>query len=368
MHALLQLLWIGLAFGVASQAIAQPKAAPEKIVRVYNWSDYIDPKVLADFTRESGIQVVYDTYESNEALDAKLQTGTSGYDVVVPSAPFLQRQIKAGLFQKLDKTRLPHAAGLWPQVMSRLAIYDPGNLYAVNYMWFTTGIAFNARKIADRSLGQPMTAWDQVLRPEALKKFADCGVFMLDSPEDMLAIAQNTLKLGADSKNPADIRRAADLLARLRPMVKKFTSIDAINALANGDICLAVGWTGDAFQARNRAREADNGVEINYVIPREGTLMSMDNLAIPRDAPHPLEAHAFIDYLLRPEVAARNSSKTGFANSVPASRALLDKELADNKSVWPDDEMMKKLFNPTLADAETQKLVAREWLRVKTGK
>ena len=358
---------LALALG-SGAAWAQDKPNPERVVNIYNWSDYIETKVLADFTRETGIKVVYDTYDSNEVLETKLLAGKTGYDVVVPSGTFLQRQIQAGLYQKLDKSKLPHASGLWPEVMARLATYDPGNQYAVNYMWFTTGIAFNVSKVAERLGDQTINSWDPVFKPDLLKKFADCGVYMLDSPEDLLTAVLNWQKLNPDSKNPADIRKAADLLGSLRKNVKKFHSSEYINALANGDICLAVGWAGDSFQARNRAREANNGIEIGYVIPKEGTLMSLDNLAIPKDAPHPDEAHAFIDYLMRPEVAARNTSVTNFANGVLASKPLVDKEVADNKSVYPDDATMKKLFTVTTYDAAVQKVVTREWTRVKTGK
>ncbi len=346
----------------------KPAAAPERVVNVYNWSDYIDQKVLADFTKETGIKVVYDTYDSNEVLETRLLAGKTGYDIVVPSATFLQRQIKAGLYLKLDKAKLPNAKGLWPEVMARLATYDPGNLYAINYMWFTTGLAFNVAKARERLGDKLPDSWDIAFKPELLKKFTDCGVYMLDSPEDLFTTVLNYLKLNPDSKNPADIRKASDLLGRLRPLVKKFHSSEYINGLANGDICLAVGWAGDSFQARNRAREAGNGIEIGYAIPKEGALMSLDNLAIPKDAPHPEEAYAFIDYLMRPEIAARNTSITNFANGVLASKPLVDKEVAGNKAVYPDDETMKKLFLVTTYDAAVQKVVTREWTRVKTGK
>ena len=355
---------------LSSAALAQtaPAAAPERTVNVYNWSDYIDQKVLTDFTKETGIKVVYDTYDSNEVLETRLLAGKTGYDVVVPSATFLQRQIQAGVYLKLDRSKLPNAKGLWPEVMAKLAAYDPGNQYAVNYMWFTTGLAFNVKKAKERLGDQLPASWDVVFKPEILKNFTDCGVYVLDSPEDLFTTALNYMKLPPDSKNANDIRKAADMLGRLRPLVKKFHSSEYINGLANGDICLAVGWAGDSFQARNRAREAANGIEIGYAIPKEGTLMSLDNLAIPKDAPHVEEAYAFIDYLMRPEVAARNTSITNFANGVLASKPFVDAEVSGNKAVYPDDETMKKLFTVTTYDAALQKVVTREWTRVKTGK
>ena len=349
-------------------ALAGMASAAERVVNVFNWSDYIDPKVLQDFTRETGIKVVYDTFDSNEMLETRLLAGRTGYDVVVPSATFLKRLVTAGVFQPLDKAKLPHASGLSPDIMKRLAAYDPGNIYAVDYMWFTTGIAYSKKKVTDRLGAQPLDTWDVVFRPELLKKVADCGVYFLDSPEDMLAIALAYLKLDPDSKNEADVRRAFALLASVRNSVKKFHSSEYINALANGDICLAIGWAGDSFQAADRAREAANGVDIAYVVPRQGTLMSFDTLAIPKDAPHIEEAHAFIDYLMRPEVAARNTVVTHFANPIPTSIPLLPPEVASNPSTYPDEAMMAKLFTVAPRDQASQKMVTREWTRLKSGR
>ncbi len=350
-------------FGVCSIALAQ-----DRTVNVYNWSDYIDPKVIEEFTKETGIKVVYDTYDSNEVLETRLLAGKTGYDVVVPSGAFLQRQIAAGLYQKLDKSKLPNLKNLWPEVMARLAVFDPGNQYAVNYMWFTTGVAYDVEKARDRLGGEAPNSWDVIFKPEILKKFADCGVYVLDSPEDLFSVALQYLRLNPDSRNQNDLRRAADLLALLRRSVKKFHSSEYINALANGDICLAVGWAGDSFQARNRAREAQNEVAIDYYIPKEGTLMSLDNLAIPKDAPHVEEAHAFIDFLLRPDIAARNTNATNFANGILASKPLINKEILNNKAIYPDAETMSRLFTVKSYDPATQKFVTREWTRVKTGK
>ncbi|MBX9740126.1 MAG: polyamine ABC transporter substrate-binding protein [Beijerinckiaceae bacterium] len=342
--------------------------AQDKVVHVYNWSDYIDTKALDEFTRETGIKVVYDTYESNEMLETKLLAGNTGYDVVLPSGTFLQRQIAAGVFQPLDRSKLPNAKGLWPEVMKRLEAYDPGNRFAVNYMWFTTGIAYNVDKIKQRLGNVAVDSWDIVFRPELLKRLSDCGVYVLDSPEDLFAVAMRYLNIDPNSKKPDDIRRAATLLGRLRANVKKFHSSEYINSLANGDICLAVGWAGDAFQAKNRAREASNGIDVAYVIPREGTLMSFDNFAIPKDAPHVAEAYAFIDFMLRPEVAARNSSVTNFANGVLASKPFVEKSVIENPAIYPDEVTMKRLFTVSPNDLATQRLVTREWTRVKTGR
>ena len=342
--------------------------AAERVVNIFNWSDYIDPKALDDFTRETGITVVYDTYDSNEMLETRMLAGGAGYDVVVPSATFLARQIKAGVFQPLDKSKLPNAKNLWPEIAEKLARYDPGNQFSVDYMWYTTGIAYNTAKIKERLGERPITSWDQVLRPENLKKLADCGVYFIDSPEDIFSITLNYLKLDPNSKKPEDIKRAEELLSGLRRYVKKFHSSEYINALANGDICLAIAWSGDSFQARSRAKEAGNGVDIAYVIPQEGTLITLDALAIPKDAPHPAEAHLFIDFLMRPDIAARNSNLTHFANGVLTSKPLVDPAILANPAIYPDAATMSRLFAVTAPDLVAQKGITRAWTRVKTGR
>src|SRR6266571_2396192 len=283
-------------------AHGQPK---ERIVNVYNWSDYIAPTVVDDFSKQTGIKVRYDTFDSNDTLETKLLAGKSGYDVVVPTAYFLERQIRAGVFQKLDKARMPNLANMWPEISQRLAAYDPGNQYAVNYMWGTTGIGYNVRKTRE-VLGANGTidSWDIVFKPESLAKFKDCGVHLLDSSDDILAAALHYLGLDPNSANETDLQTAAALVMKIRPYVRKFHSSEYLNALASGEICLVVGFSGDIKQAQKRAAEARNGVEIGYAIPQEGAQMWFDNLAIPKDARHGAEAHAFIDFLLKPEVAA----------------------------------------------------------------
>ena len=357
----------GFVFAFVSLCLTGAVAAQERVVHVYNWSDYIDPKVLTDFTKETGVKVVYDTYDSNETLETKLLAGKTGYDVVVPSAPFMKRQIQAGVYQKLDRAKLPNSKGLSPEVMARMAAYDPGNQYAVNYMWYATGVAFNVQK-AQQVYGRPIDSWDVIFKPENLKRFADCGVYLLDSPDDVLSASLRFLGLNPDSKKADEIRRAADGVIKIKPSVKKFHSSEYINALANGDICLALAWAGDSFQARNRAREANNGVDVDFIIPKEGALMSMDALAILKDAPHVAEAYAFVDYMMRPEVAARNTNVTNYANSIPASKPFIDKSVLENKAIYPTEEVMQRLFTVSSNDIAVQKIITREWTRVKTGK
>jgi putrescine transport system substrate-binding protein len=360
-----------LVIAAACAAIA-PAAAQtnrERVVNVYNWSDYIAPTVVEDFSKESGIKVRYDTFDSNDTLETKLLAGKSGYDVVVPTGYFLERQIKAGVFQKLDKASLSNLANLWPEISQRLATYDPGNQYAVNYMWGTTGIGYNARK-AREVLGPNGTidSWDIVFKPENLAKFKDCGVHLLDASDDILAAALHYLGLDPNSGNEADLQKAADLVMKIRPYVRKFHSSEYLNALASGEICLVVGFSGDIKQSQKRAVEAKNGVEIAYAIPKEGAQLWFDNLAIPRDAKNVAEANAFINYLQRPEVAAKNTNFISYANGNLASQKFIDKSILDDKTIYPNEATMRKLYTIGAPDPKTQRLINRLWTRIKTGR
>jgi putrescine transport system substrate-binding protein len=348
---------------------ADPGAAQRaRVVNFYNWSDYIDPTVLADFTRETGIQVKYDTFDSNDVLETKLLAGRTGYDVVVPTAYFLQRQIKAGVFQKLDKSKLPNLTHAWDEIAKRLAAYDPDNQHAVNYMWGTTGIGYNVKKARDVLGDQKIDSWSVVFDPALLAKFKDCGVHMLDSSSDVLTAALHFLGLDPNTRNEAEIQKAADLVAKVRPSVRKFHSSEYLNALASGEICLVLGFSGDVKQAQKRAAEAKAGVEIGYAIPKEGAQLWFDNLAIPKDAKNVEEAHALINYLMKPEVAAKNSNFVSYANGNAASRQFIDKAVLDDKSVYPDDAAMAKLYIITAQDQKTTRLTNRLWTKIKTGR
>ena len=352
---------------LSGTAVAQ--TAKERTVNFYNWSDYIEPKVLEDFTKETGIKVKYDTFDSNDLLETKLLAGRSGYDLVVPTAYFLERQIKAGVFQKLDKSKLPNLANAWDEIAKRLAVYDPGNQYAVNYMWGTIGIGYNVKK-AREVLGADakLDSWDMVFKPEVIARFKDCGVHVLDAPDDAFATALNYLGLNPNTKEQADLEKAADLLTKIRPAVRKFHSSEYLNALASGEICLALGYSGDIKQSQKRAAEAKNGVEIEYAIPKGGAQLWFDNLAIPKDAKNVAEAHALINYLLKPEVAAKNTNFISYANGNAASRPLIDRAIADDKTVYPDDATMKTFYTLTAHDQKSQRLINRMWTRIKTGK
>ncbi|MGC2779661.1 MAG: polyamine ABC transporter substrate-binding protein [Bradyrhizobium sp.] len=363
---------IGWALRLAVVALTLPLSAvraEQRVVNFYNWSNYMAPGVLDAFTKETGIKVVYDTFDANETLETRLLAGKSGYDVVVPTAYFLQRQIKARIFQPLDKARLPNLANAWPVVTQNLATYDPGNQFAANYMWGTTGIGYNVKAVEKiLGAGARIDSWDMVFKPENLAKFKDCGVHMLDSADDIFPAALSFLGLDPNSTKQADLEKAADVVGKVAPFVRKFHSSEYLSALATGEICLAVGWSGDIMQARSRADEAKNGVEIGYAIPKEGAQMFFDNLAIPADAQHVAEAYALIDYLYRPEVAAKNTGFLSYANGNLASQKLIDPKILGDKNIYPDEATLKKLFVITAREPATQRVINRLWTRVKTGR
>ena len=353
-------------FAASSLAIAGFATAQERTVNVYNWSDYIDEEILAEFTKETGIKIVYDVFDSNEILETKLLAGGTGYDVVVPSGTFLARQIQAGVFQPLDKSKLSNLPNLWDAVMARTEKYDPGAKHAINYMWGTTGIGYNVKAAKER-IGSEVVSWDVVFDPEKIAKFKDCGVHVLDAPEELIPAALNFLGKDPDSKNTDDIKAAGELLAKMVPSVQKFHSSEYINALSNGDICLAVGWSGDVFQARDRAAEADAGVEVGYAIPTEGALMWFDMMAIPADAKNVDEAHEFINYIMRPDVIAKASNYVYYANGNKASQELLDKEVLEDPAIYPDEATAAKLYTTTPYEGAAQRVITRTWTKVKTG-
>jgi putrescine transport system substrate-binding protein len=352
---------------IAAAVTLSAAQAQEKVVNVLNWSDYIDPSIIDDFTKETGIKVTYDVFDSNEILETKLLAGGSGYDVVVPTGNFLARQIEAGVFQKLDKSKLPNISNMWDLVQQRTAKYDPGNEYSVNYMWGTVGLGYNTKKIQDALGVDKLDSWSFFFDPEKLKKLADCGVYVLDSPTDILPTTLLYLGLSPESTSPEDFAKAEEALMKVRPYIRKFHSSEYINALANGDICLAIGWSGDVFQARDRAAEADQGVTIAYSIPKEGAEMWFDQLAIPADAQHVDEAHAFINYIMKPEVAAKASNYVYYSNGNKASQQFIDKDIISDPAIYPDEATLGKLFTVLPYDPKTQRVVTRTWTKIVTG-
>jgi len=353
--------------GLAAFLLSAAPASAQGVVNVYNWSDYIDETILDDFTEETGIEVRYDVFDSNELLEAKLLAGDTGYDVVVPSGYFLSRQIRAGLFDKLDKSKLPNFDNLWDRILDRTDVYDPGAQYAIPYMWGTTGIGYVEERISARMPDAPVGSWDMIFDPEIIAKFEDCGIHVLDAPTDVLPVALNYLGMDPNSKDPDELRAAAELVARIRPYVQKFHSSEYINALASGDICLAVGWSGDVLQARDRAAEADNNVTVHYSIPKEGTMMWFDMMAIPADAPNRDNAHAFLNFIMQPEIIARATNYVNYANANEASLEYVDDSVRNDPAVYPPPEVLETLFTTTELPPRVQRVVTREWTRVKTG-
>lgn len=343
-------------------------AASAEEVRVYNWSDYIDENLLAKFEKETGIKLIYDVFDGNEVLETKLLAGGSGYDVVVPSSTFMQRQITAGAFQQLDKDQLPNMENLWDLIQERTQQYDPDNAYSVNYMWGTTGIGVNIDKVR-KVLGDdaPIDSLDLVFKPENMKKLAECGVHILDAPDETVPLALAWLGEDPASHDPDVIAKIEAAYAAVRPYIQKFHSSEYINGLANGNICVAVGWSGDILQARDRAAEADKGVEIVYNVPKEGAQMWFDQMAIPVDAPNPKGAHAFLNFMMDPENAAAASNFVYYANGNKASQEYLNEDVIGDTAIYPDEETLDNLYTTAPYEAKVQRFVTRLWTKIKSG-
>lgn len=356
-----------LTAAAATTLMATAAFAQERTVHVYNWSDYIDESVLEEFTKETGIKVVYDVFDNNDVVETKLLAGGSGYDVVAPTGPFLARQIQAGVFQKLDKTKLPNISNMWPDVSERLAKYDPGNEYAVNYMWGTTGIGYNVDKVKAALGDVPVDSWDVLFKPENAAKLKSCGINILDASDETFAIAMNYIGKDPDSKETADLQAGGDVYKAIRPSVRTFNASAYIDELANGDTCITIGWSGDILQAKDRAEEAKNGVNVEYVIPKEGTYVWFDNLAIPADAKNVAEAHEFINFMMKPEVIAKSSNYVQYANGNLASQKFIDKDVLENPAVYPPEDVMKKLFAISPYGPREQRVLNRVWTEIKTG-
>ncbi|MDE0385446.1 MAG: polyamine ABC transporter substrate-binding protein [Defluviicoccus sp.] len=354
--------------GLAMLLAGSAALAEAPMVRVYNWSDYIDPAILAGFEAETGIRAVYDTFDSNRTLEAKLAAGNSGYDVVVPSGSLLARRIGADGFRPLEKSRLANLGNLDPAIMARVRRWDPGNRHAVPYMWGTTGIGFNRDMIAARDPAAPIGSWGMLFDPATVARFADCGVWLLDEPDEAIPAALAFLGEDPDSHDTRVIARAEAALAAIRPHVGRFHNSAQIEALAQGEICLAMGWSGDMLQARERARAAGQGVAVDYAIPPEGAQMWFDLMAIPADAPSPGNAHRFIDYLMRPEVIARASNHVFYANANAASAPHLDPALARDPAIYPPPALRAKLFVTRPWPDEVRRFAAALWERVKRGR
>ena len=362
--------WLsGVVAGLA-MAASVTASAEEKTLHVYNWSDYIAPNTVPDFQKETGIKVIYDVFDSNEVLEGKLMAGSTGFDLVVPSASFLERQLAAGVFQPLDKSKLPNYKNLDPELLKMVAQHDPDNKYAIPYLWATTGIGYNVDKVkAVLGKDAPVDSWDLVLKPENLEKLKSCGVSFLDAPAEIYATVLNYLHLDPNSTKASDYTGAAnDLLLKLRPSIRYFHSSQYINDLANGDICVAIGWAGDVMQASNRAKEAKNGVNVAYSIPKEGALAFFDVFAIPADAKNLDEAYKFLNYLMEPKVIAQISNTVYYASGNLAATPLVNADVRNNPGIYPSDAVRAKMFTLKVQDPKIDRVITRSWTKVKTNK
>jgi putrescine transport system substrate-binding protein len=351
-----------------SALLSAAAVAEDKVVNVYNWAEYLDPQVVEKFQKETGIKVNYDVYDSNEMLEAKLMSGSSGYDVVVPTGFFLERQVKAGIYAEVDRQQLSNYGNLDQNIMNKIASHDPGNKHNVPYAWGTIGLGYNKRMIEERLGELPVDSLDLIFKPEIAAKLADCGIAVLDSPSEIVGIALNYLGIAPNSEKKADLKAASHLISGVRSNYKYFHSSKYLSDLANGDICVVLGYGSDVLMAQSRAQEAGQGVEVDYVIPKEGSLVWFDLLAIPADAPHPQAAHQFLNYILRGEnhASISNYALTAVANK--AAMPYLLEEVSTNPGIYPTAEVTQKLFPMNAHSAKYDRLLTRAWSNIKTGR
>jgi putrescine transport system substrate-binding protein len=347
--------------------IASPPGE-DKVLNIYNWADYIDPSIIPAFEQEYGVKVNYDVFDSNDVLETKLLAGKSGYDIVVPTAPFMQRQIQAGVYRKLDKALLPNLKNLDTSLNRSVEANDPGNQYGVIYFWGTSGVGYNEEKIAAAMPNAPVDSWAMIYDPNVIRHFKDCGVSILDAPDEVVETVLLYLGKDPNSESLEDLKAAEGVLLSIRPYVRYVNSLSYIEGLANDDICMALLWSGDIGQVRARSREAGRKTGFGYVLAKEGMMMYFDMLAIPADAAHPKNAHLFINYLLRPDVAARNSSVVHYASSNAAAYALVDPAVYNDRSLYLSDEQKAHLFPMRSHSLSFMRELNRTWTRFKTGR
>lgn len=358
-----------LTASLAVLALGSAHAQEEKVLNVYNWSNYIAPDTIANFEKETGIKVRYDNFDSNEIVHAKLVAGKTGYDVVVPSSYWARMQADGGLLQKLDKSKLPNLKNLDPAIQAQLAQLDPGNQYMVNWLWGFTTIGINVDKVkaALGDMPMPDNAWDLLFKPEYVSRLKRCGVSVLDSATEVVPAALHYLGKPAFSRNIADYQAVPALLKAIRPHITVFSSSGYINDLANGSLCMAFGYSGDFNIARFRAQEGKTGQRIQTLIPKTGGVVFMDVMVIPADAPHPDNAHKWINYIMRPEVHASLTNKVFFANPNAAARALVKPDVANDPSVYPPEAEMRKMAMPGVVNNDIRRQMTRIYTSFKTG-
>jgi putrescine transport system substrate-binding protein len=342
-------------------------AGSGKVLNLFIWSDYLGPNTLSDFESQTGIKVHVAYYDANETLETKLLAGSSGFDIVVPSASYFERQIKAGVYKTLDKSKLPNLQNMDAQLMSRVAQHDPDNAHGIIYMWGTNGIGYNAKMIRALMPDAPLDSWRLILDPAVASKLAKCGISILDSPAEMLRGVYSYLGKDPNSQSADDLALAEATLLKIRPYIRNINSSEYIEALANGDLCIAVGYNGDVMQARDRAHEANKGIDIDYVVPKEGTILWFDMMAIPADAPDPDSAYAFMNYIMTPQVSADISNFKRYANANLASQPLVQPAVKEDPRIYPPAELRQKLTVQTADSGEQTRAITRVWQKFKTG-
>ncbi|MDI3324851.1 polyamine ABC transporter substrate-binding protein [Pontibacterium granulatum] len=359
---------LGLTAALAA-ALSTSAVAEDKVLNVYNWSDYVDPAIITAFEEETGIKVNYDVYDSNEVLEAKLMSGGSGYDIVVPTGAFLERQVKAGIYAEIDRTKLANYSNLDTVLTEKIARHDPDNKHNVPWAWGTIGLGYNEAMVKER-LGDSVAldSLDLIFNPEVSAKLADCGIGILDSPAEVVSVALNYLGLDPNSEKKSDLKKAQQLLSSVRGNYKYFHSSKYISDLASGEICVALGYNGDVLQSQTRAEEAGLNQKIEYRVPKEGTLVWFDLMAIPSDAPHPEAAHKFIDHMLKAESGAGIANYVYYAVANKASEPLLNKDVVGNPGIYPSEEVKATLFTQNAHSVKFDRLLTRAWTNVKTGR
>jgi putrescine transport system substrate-binding protein len=369
--AILALAWVSISSGCGGGK--SPGGSPSggagdaKVLNLYIWSDYLAANTLSDFEKQTGIKVHAAYFDTNETLETKLLAGSSGYDIVVPTASYFERQIKAGAFLVLDKSKLPNLKNMDPQLMAKVAQHDPDNAHGIIYMWGSNGIGYNEKMVKALMPDAPLDSWRLVLDPAVASKLAKCGISLLDSPAEMMRAVYSYLGKNPNSQSADDLAEAETVLLKIRPYVRNFSSSEYIEALANGDLCISVGYNGDVMQARDRAREANKGIDIKYVVPKEGSILWFDMLGIPADAPDRESAYAFMNYMMTPQVIADVSNFKRYANANAASLPLVLPGVKDDPGIYPPPAQRQALAVQLADSAEQTRAITRVWQKFKTG-